>query len=65
MNNSSDFMMFLHDDKVLRMREDKWIDGDHSQNRPVNRGVQSPFARVRSAFAQWTNGNKDRDLNQS
>jgi|GEM_PF-3606235 len=65
MYNSSDFMMFLHEDKVLRMREDKWVDGNYTQNRPINRGIQSPFARVRSALAHWTTSNKDRDLNQS
>lgn len=58
MNNSSDFMMYLHEDKVQRMRQDM-------QGRPVNRGLTSPFARVRSTISLWVGGTKDRDLNQS
>lgn len=65
MNNSSDFMMYLHEDKVQRMKQDHWIEQDGTHYRPTNRGIQSPFARVRGAISTLMSGSNNRDLNQS
>ncbi len=64
MNNSSDFMMYLHNERVQRMRQEHMIDNGQ-MNRPINRGIESPFARVRSALSTWVGGDKNRDINQS
>lgn len=64
MNNSSDFMMYLHNERVQRMSQEYTVDNGQI-NRPINRGIESPFARVRNALSTWVGGDKNRDINQS
>lgn len=62
MNNSSDFMMYLHEDKLNRMRP---ANHDFHRSRLAGEMVESPFARVRSAISTWVTGSKRHNMDQS
>lgn len=60
MNNSSDFMNYLHEDKIQRLRQEVHVGYDYKTDEMVN----SPFARVRGAISMWVSGARSRDINQ-
>ena len=65
MNNSSDFMMYLQQDKLQRMRQDTWMGQDYPNGKLTSPKSQSPFARVRSTVSTWADGARNRDTNPS
>ena len=66
MNNSNDFMMYLHEDRVQRTRNQQpWIGMESSIGKPSFQSITSPFARVRNTISTWVDGAKNRDVNQS
>ena len=65
MNNSNDFMMYLHQDKVQRLRQEAWMNQEFSTGKLTNHTLQSPFVRVRNAISTWVAGARNHDINPS
>lgn len=65
MYNSSDFMNYLHEDKVQRLRRNAHGGHDYKQSRLAGDMVESPFARVRGAISVWVSGSRTNDTNPS
>lgn len=65
MNNSSDFMTYLHQDRVQRLRQEAWIGQEYPTGKLPNDTLQSPFARVRNTISTWVGGARHRDINPS
>lgn len=65
MYNSSDFMNYLHEDKVQRLRHNAHGGHGYKQSRLAGEMVESPFTRVRGAISDWVNGSRNRDTNPS
>ena len=64
MNNSNDFMMYLHQDRVQRMRQQAWIGQEYPTEKPTNL-TQSPLVRVRNTISTWMAGSRHRDIDPS
>lgn len=51
MNHSSDFMYYVHEDKIQRLRHDKQLGHGYKRNPLAGELIESPFARVRNAVS--------------
>ena len=65
MDNSQDFMNYLHEDKLQRLRHDMYLGHEYHKGRVAGDMVESPFARLHGANSTWVAGGRYRDINQS